>query len=126
MDSHMKRVVIESPLGGNFKRNIRYARLCALDCIRRGEAPYASHLLMTQFLNDANEEERRLGMEAGFAWGSHGHIVAVYQDFGISDGMRKGIKLAIEREQEIEHRNLPSDLFALVDIDVPSKTEGIE
>lgn len=125
-DSRMKRVVIESPLSGDFARNIRYARLCGLDCIRRGEAPYASHLLMTQFLDDALPEERRLGMEAGFAWGAAGHKVVVYQDLGVSNGMKEGLKLAIEREQEIEYRNLPQDLLSLLDKDVPSKTEGIE
>lgn len=121
----MKRVVIESPLSGDFAKNIRYARLCGLDCIRRGEAPYASHLLMTQFLDDALPEERKVGMEAGFAWGAVGEKVVVYQDFGISGGMKMGIDNAVNRGQDIEYRNLPADLMARIDQGAPTKTEGI-
>ncbi len=122
----MKKVVIESPLSGDFARNIRYARLCGLDCIRRGEAPYASHLLMTQFLDDALPEERKVGMEAGFAWGAVGELVAVYQDLGLSGGMKMGIDNAQNRGQEIEYRNLPHDLMMLLDKGAPTKTEGID
>jgi hypothetical protein len=37
---------------GDLRRNIRYAQLCVLDCLQRGEAPFASHLLYTQVLDD--------------------------------------------------------------------------
>ncbi len=122
----MKRVVIESPLSGDFARNVRYARLCGLDCIRRGEAPYASHLLMTQFLDDADPEERRVGMEAGFAWGEAGELVAVYVDLGISGGMKAGIAKAEARGLPIETRTLPADLMVRLDAGPPTKTEGID
>lgn len=71
----MRRVVVESPYGSDdpkiIERNIRYARACLHDCLLRGEALYASHLLYTQdgVLRDEVPEERTLGMEAGFAWG---------------------------------------------------------
>lgn len=126
MQMQQPLVVIESPLSGDFARNVRYARLCGLDCIRRGEAPYASHLLMTQFLDDALPEERKLGMEAGFAWGAKGDIVAVYQDLGISGGMRMGIENAERRGQKIEYRRLPSELMSLLDVGAPTKTAGID
>jgi hypothetical protein len=122
----MKKVVIESPLSGDFARNVRYARLCGLDSIRRGEAPYASHLLMTQFLDDALPEERTLGMEAGFVWGEVGEIVAVYTDLGISGGMRAGIEKAKARGQSIEHRTLSPELFARLDVGPPTKTAGVD
>lgn len=122
----MKKVVIESPLSGDFAKNIRYARLCALDCVRRGEAPYASHLLLTQFLNDATPEERKAGMEVGFEWAKAGEVVAVYQDLGISAGMYMGIENAVFRGQKLEYRNLPQDLMGKIDEGVPTKTEGIE
>lgn len=108
----MKRVGIESPLSGDFARNIRYARLCALDCLRRGEAPYASHLLYTQVLNDATPEERKLGMEAGFAWNAAAELAAVYTDLGISGGMRAGIAVHEGRGTPVEHRTLPPELMA--------------
>lgn len=41
----MRRVVIESPYAGDVERNVRYARASLSDCLRRGEAPLASHLL---------------------------------------------------------------------------------
>lgn len=122
---NLKLVVIESPLAGDFARNIRYARLCGLDCIRRNEAPYASHLLMVQFLNDADPEERRAGMEAGFAWAIHAQLVVVYEDLGISNGMKMGMDNAIARGQPIEIRRLPPELMARIDVGPASRTEGI-
>lgn len=119
-----KRVVIESPLSGDFARNIRYARLCGLDCIRRKEAPYASHLLLTQFLNDAVPEDRALGMTVGFTWGVAADLVAVYTDLGISGGMRLGISKAEENGIKVEHRTLPGELLALLDANI-QKTEGM-
>lgn len=102
----MRRVVIESPLAGDFRKNIRYARFCGLDCLKRGEAPYASHLLMTQFLDDSLPEERELGLKAGFVWGEVGDLVAVYEDLGISSGMQEGIERAKARGAAIEYRRL--------------------
>lgn len=124
----MKLVVIESPLAldGQFARNIRYARLCGLDCIRKGEAPYASHLLMTQFLDDTIPEERKLGMDAGFAWGAVGDICVVYQDFGITKGMQEGIDRALGNGKMVVYRKLPPELMALLDKGAPTKTTGID
>ena len=66
----MRRVVIESPYAGDTARNEAYARACMADCLMRGEAPFASHLLYTQdgVLDDGDEAQRKLGMEAGFRW----------------------------------------------------------
>lgn len=125
----MKKVIIESPLSGDFKRNIRYARLCMTDCLRRGESPYASHLLMTQVLDDLVPEARTLGMECGFLWAEVADIIAIYQDLGISGGMKMGIEQHGRRHVAIEHRNLPKDLMDLLDADITkviSTTEGIE
>jgi len=66
----MKLVYVESPFKGeNWEltaRNVYYARLCVRDCLKRGEAPYASHLFFTQagILNDAIQAERDLGSSA--------------------------------------------------------------
>lgn len=38
-------VLLESPYAGYVERNLAYARACARDCLLRGEAPFASHLL---------------------------------------------------------------------------------
>ena len=111
----MKRVIIESPLSGDFKRNIRYARLCCLDSLRRGEAPYASHLIYTQMLDDKIPAERRMGMEAGFAWGEVGELRAFYVDLGMSGGMTEGEAKAQAAGQPTERRKLPPDLLARLD-----------
>ena len=102
----MKRVVIESPLAGDFPRNIRYARLACLDSLGRGEAPYATHLLFTQFLDDGVQADRHRGFAAGEAWTPLGELVAVYEDYGVSDGMRRGIARAESAGIKVEYRRI--------------------
>lgn len=104
----MIRTVIESPYAGDVETNLAYAKRCVHDCLRRGEAPYASHLFFTQsgLLDDLNPEERELGIKAGFAWGAAATYVAVYVDRGISGGMRQGIRAASQRGAHIEVRSL--------------------
>jgi hypothetical protein len=90
----VKRVIIESPLAGDMEANIEYAKLCLKDSIDRGEAPFASHLIYTEVLDDSLPEERAKGMAMGFAWMQSADLVAVYIDRGISKGMKQGITLA--------------------------------
>jgi hypothetical protein len=104
----MKLVIIESPFAGNVERNIAYAKAAMLDCLRRDEAPYASHLLYTQVLDDLKIEERKLGMFAGFEWARKADLITVYQDLGISEGMEKGIAMHHERGIPIEYRSIPN------------------
>jgi hypothetical protein len=103
----MKLVVIESPYAGDVEANMAYARECVLDCLRRNEAPYASHLFYTQVLDDTKPEERARGMEAGFRWGEKADLVAVYTDRGVSRGMEEGIRQAKLRGTPIDFRTLP-------------------
>lgn len=112
------RVIIESPLGRRpdgtridpnspeFVENVAYAKRAMLDSLRRGEAPYGSHLLYPQCLNDATPEEREMGIQAGFAWGAVADIVAVYSDRGVTEGMRRGIERAQAAGQRVEVRML--------------------
>src|SRR5215467_8128747 len=96
----MRRVILESPYSGpdleTIERNKRYARACIRDCLKRGEAAIASHLLYTQpgVLRDSEPEERKLGMEAGWAWFVVAQACVVYTDLGISKGMQDGIDYA--------------------------------
>jgi hypothetical protein len=107
----MKLVIVESPYSNEVERNIRYVRACMADCIRRGEAPFASHALYTQpgVLDDTVQMERDLGMEAGFAWRSAAEATIVYVDRGWSDGMRRGIAHAKELKQPVYIRVLGGD-----------------
>jgi len=103
-------VLVESPFAGDVWNNIEYARACMADCLKRGEAPFASHLLYTQegVLNDNVPEERELGIEAGLLWGRFAKRTVVYVDRGISRGMRAGIARAITEGRPVEFRSLPA------------------
>lgn len=105
------RVVVESPYAGDpatIERNLAYARAAMRDCIFRGEAPFASHLLYTQpdVLKDEIRWERDLGIECGFMWGRFAHRVVVYQDLGITLGMEKGIAYYESMDVPVEFRSL--------------------
>lgn len=110
------RVVIESPLSAStregIEKNKEYARRAVRDSLRRGEAPYASHLFFDQpgILDDTIPAERELGMVAGFCWGEAADKVVVYQDHGISSGMRIGIDYAMARGLPVEYRRLDETL----------------
>jgi hypothetical protein len=104
-----KMVIVETPFMGRVNLNIRYARLCLRDCLlNHNEYPFASHLLYTQrgILNDNDELERKLGIEAGLFWGKFADLTAVYTDLGISGGMEFGIKNAEKIKRPIEYRQL--------------------
>jgi hypothetical protein len=107
----MKLVYLESPYAAatpeGIAANVRYALACMRDCLRRGEAPFASHVMYTSALRDAVAEERRLSMEAGFAWAEQAERTVVYQDRGISGGMKLGIERAEYSGREVEFRYLP-------------------
>ena len=102
------RTIIESPFAGNIEKNLAYLRAAMRDCLRRGEAPFASHGLYTQpgVTDDNVPEERNRGIEAGLAWSKVAQKVAVYTDLGISDGMTTGIAHHKETGIVIEHRKL--------------------
>lgn len=108
----MLLVVIESPLSAPTREliegNKAYAKRCVLDSLSKGEAPYASHLLFDQpgLLDDTYPDQRRTGMEAGFAWGRCAHLVAVYIDRGISKGMQQGIDKARHNGIPFEYRQI--------------------
>jgi hypothetical protein len=107
----MRCVAIESPFAGNVELNIRYGRACLKDCLLRGEAPFASHLLYTQegVLNDEIMEERTNGMLAGKEIEKRLDATVVYTDLGISSGMSWGIIHAETAGRSVEYRTLGDD-----------------
>lgn len=102
----MNRVVIESPLSGAVERNKKYLSMCIMDCLKRGESPYASHALFPHYLDDNNPLERELGIKAGLEWGKMADTIAVYEDFGISEGMQLGIDYYKQFDIPIVHRKI--------------------
>ena len=63
-----KTVLLESPYAGDtpekVQENIEYAQRAIKDCLERKEAPFASHLIYTQALDDNVPSERELGIKA--------------------------------------------------------------
>lgn len=122
----LRRVLIESPYAGDFRidpdapdfasdfpggsaENIRYLRACLHDSlVKHGEAPFASHAIYTQtgVLDDREPDERRLGIEAGLAWGKLADATVVYVDRGVSPGMKLGIERARSEGRPVEFRIL--------------------
>lgn len=100
----MRLVIIESPYAGDVVRNTAYARAAMLDCLRRGEAPLASHLLYTQVLDDTDPAERTLGICAGHEWVPKADAVVLYVDLGISPGMDRARVLAQDLGIPVERR----------------------
>lgn len=104
----MKLVILESPYAGDVDRNIKYARACLRDSLKRGEAPIASHLLYTQegVLDDHLPEERELGISAGLAWKDVAELHVFYIDHGYSSGMKAALEIAKQGFIPIEERRI--------------------
>ncbi len=109
----MRLVILESPFGNSdfreVEKNIAYARACLRDCLLRGEAPFASHLLYTQggVLDDNIREERTHGILAGLEWARHADAAVIYTDRGITPGMKLGIETHQSLGLSVEYRTLP-------------------
>lgn len=146
----LPRVIIESPLSGAdfaerwrerigfrkhgwwwdlFERigraaNKRYAVACCRHSVLIGEAPYASHLFFDRehLLDDSNEYERKLGMEAGFSWGEAAELRVFYVDCDVSGGMIAGLREAKRLGQRIEMRRL----YGHWDTGIPLAARAVE
>jgi hypothetical protein len=104
----IRRVILESPYKGATRRNRIYGRACVRDCLLKGEAPIASHLLYTQpgVLRDHIDHERQRGIDAGLAWRHVADATVVYCDLGVTAGMQYGIQAATVAGIPIEYRSL--------------------
>lgn len=107
-EQKIRRVILESPYKGATRRNRIYGRVCVRDCLLKGEAPIASHLLYTQpgVLRDHIDHERQRGIDAGLAWRHVADATVVYCDLGITAGMQYGIQAATAAGVPIEYRTL--------------------
>jgi hypothetical protein len=105
-----KLVIVESPYRATAERTLEqhraYLHHAMADSYRRGEAPFASHHLATEVLNDDDVYERALGIRCGLAWGANADLIAVYGDLGISPGMKQAIEAYKSIGKPIEWRYL--------------------
>lgn len=108
----MKLVIVESPFAHpepvEHQHHLNYARRAVSDAVHRGEAPIASHLLLTQpgILDDSVPDERALGIAVGLEWYRAAQVCAVYVDRGISKGMITGIQRAKDHHVFIDYRSI--------------------
>lgn len=107
----MKRITIESPFAADPTKGI-YLKWCILDCLLRGESPYASHGFFTAVLDDTIKDHRELGIAAGNEWARMSDVRAFYVDLGESPGMAYARKDALLWHQQIEIRRLPPLMLA--------------
>lgn len=107
----MKLVILESPYAGDVEANIKFARACMRDCLLRGEAPIASHLLYTQpgVLDDSIPSERAHGIAAGLAWRFFADYSVFYTDKGWSKGMFEALHSAVREGLPVMFRALQGE-----------------
>ena len=117
----MKLVVIESPFAPPAQtktgdehawyaqRTSTYLRALAQWCIGMHWAPYASHKLLTQWLEDHVVEQREIGIACGLAWARHADLAIVGVNYGISSGMERGIAAHATNGVPVEYVFLDGD-----------------
>lgn len=124
----VKFVDVETPYSGRneeeIKMNLLYARACVRDCLLRGEIPFASHLFFTQpgILDDNIQTEREMGINAGkeLIESLPDIITVVYENLGISRGMKYGIDRANKNGRIVEYRTLENK-WAEKELDIARK-----
>lgn len=106
----MRLVCIESPYRADttegVQRHYNYRQLCISDSLDRGEAPFASHQMYTDALDDDAPTERDLGIRAGYAWWKHAAAIIFYIDYGMSPGMHKALQRAKTMQMATEMRKI--------------------
>jgi|GEM_PF-2107931 len=105
-----RRVYLESPFRADTpegcERNLEYLWRSMRDSMDRTEAPFASHALYTQFLDEDVPAEREIGIACGLAWAVQAEATVVYRDLGITEGMRRGIDAAQASGRPVEYRTI--------------------
>lgn len=103
-------VVIESPYKAHSQweldRNLAYARALVRAVTLRGDSPTASHLLITQSIDDRHPDARECGIAAGLAMLRVADIHAFGVDLGWSGGMQMARK-ATPARCHVEELSLP-------------------
>lgn len=102
----MRRVILESPYAGNVTENLSYLNECIRDSLLRGEAPFASHWMYTKAFDDNDTEQRKIGIQAGYAWWPGAERIIFYTDLGWSSGMEYAWDRCIHYGFSVEERQI--------------------
>jgi len=105
----MKTVTIESPYAGDIERNLQYLKECILDCFARDEAPFASHRMYTDALDDNDPHQRQQGIIAGLTFAARCDKRVFYVDLGWSGGMKAALEWYKENGLSYEVRSIHID-----------------
>lgn len=95
-------VFICSPFAGDVERNIQKAQGYSRFAVSKNCIPFAPHLLFPQFLDDGDDEERRLGIFFGLVLMTKCHEVWVFGR-NITKGMAVEIEKAKERKMAVRY-----------------------
>ncbi|MBS6232344.1 MAG: DUF4406 domain-containing protein, partial [Sutterella wadsworthensis] len=74
----MKLAYICSPCRGDYEKNIIKAQEYCCEAMNDGLLPLAPHVYFTQFVDDTNPEERKLGLRCGLQLLRHCQLIRVY------------------------------------------------
>ncbi len=95
-------VFICSPFAGDVDLNVERARRYMRFALEQGAIPFAPHLLYPQVLDDANRNERELGLTFGLIWLGKCDELWVFGDT-VSAGMKLEIAKAERRSMPIRY-----------------------
>lgn len=79
----MKLAYICSPCRGDYEKNIIKAQEYCREAMNDGLLPLAPHVYFTQFVDDSNPEERKLGLRCGLRLLRYCQLIRVYGLRGI-------------------------------------------
>lgn len=98
LPNRSKRIFVCSPLrardGRTVAQHVALAKRLCHSVSLLGHAPFAPHLLYTQFLDDQIEQERDAGIRAGLLFLDVCHELWVFDGYGVAGGMRFEIEHA--------------------------------
>lgn len=104
MAEKAKWAFVCSPFAGEVDANLTYARECCEIVCHMGYIPWAPHIYFTQFLKDEKPEDRELGLRLGREiMLEKCDCIVVFEDKGISNGMKGDIEFAAEHNIPVRH-----------------------
>ena len=91
----MKKLIFVCSPFQNQTHNLERAKMCCKHVLTNGHVPIASHLFYPQILDDANDAERRVGLDCSLKLLSKCDELWIFGEV-VTDGMREEIKYAME------------------------------